>query len=65
MPGFTLHLQEIALSWSKSDSLEMVFIFQETAGIDKGVILDKSLGTDYFYEKYFLLRHSQVCVHII
>lgn len=65
MLDFTFHLQEIALSWSRLDSLEMVLIFQETAGIDKGIILDKRLGSDYFYEKYFVLGHSQVCVHIL
>lgn len=72
MPDFTLHLHEIALSRARLDPLEMVLIFQEMAlifqemaGIDKGVTLDKRLGTDYFYEKYFVLRHSQVCVHIL
>lgn len=65
MPEFTLHLHEIALSRARLYPLEMVLIFQEMAGIDKGVTLDKRLGTDYFYEKYFVLRHSQVCVHIL
>lgn len=58
MPDFTLYLHEIALSRARLDPLEMVLIFQEMAGIDKGVTLDKRLGTDYFYEKYFVLRHS-------
>lgn len=64
MPDFTLHLHKIALTWFRLDSLEIVLIFQETAGIDKGVTLDRRLDTDYFYKKYFVLRHSQVCVYI-
>lgn len=60
----TQHLHKIAVTWFRLDSLETVLIFQEIAGINKGVKLDKKLDTNYFNDEYFVLRHSQVHVYI-
>lgn len=44
----TVHLHGIAVTWFRFDSLEMALIFQEIAGINKGVKLGKRLGPAYF-----------------